>query len=396
VGRRLTDRTPTITEQSNSIESAISAELRAESRTTAKAFVKVFAKVMSAVAMLSHKLVEHVARQLFVATAQDKDNNFLGSTINPLTAWSELVGVTRMDATAARLTVTVKAQQIGATLPSGQQLINTRTGVIYVPISNTVLSASDTLVDIIAISDRSGGDGSGLVGNMEVGETLDFANPLSAVQRTATVSSILETAVEAETSDSLRQRTATRYTQRPAGGSLADYRIWSREVATVDGAFPYTGLPGVVDLYISTNTDDRIPSQSVLDAVLASVQYDVSGLASRRPLHAFVNVLPVTVVDLTVTVNGLESQDESGLQTAINDALDQYFATLKPYIEGLDVAPRYDTASLVEISAIINTVCKARDSSFFNASLTDSATNTALLEYVLNTGQVATATVIYV
>lgn len=386
-------QTPTTQELSASIVGAIEAQIGQSVPLLPKAFIRVLAKVLAATFITLYKYIGFIGLQLFVRTASGSPTVINGKTITPLIEWGRLIGLgDPLKATAAELTIDVTVENQTGSLPSGSQLLGETNGVTYLTIGAVLLNAPTVSVLVRASADPNGSGGVGEIGNLDPGAVLNFANPLPNVARATVVTAQTVTGADAETIDSYRQRVIDRFQRRPQGGAYADYAIWGEEVAGIANVYPYTGQPGEVDVYVESATEvDGIPTQAQLDAVFDSIELDQSGLASRRPANAFVNVLPISRTSFDVTVTGVTGNDLATLQADITAAVEGYFLQSEPFIVGLNTPPRRDQLSNVELLGVVNDIVKAADGQFSNAAFTLTGQSGNLGTYTLGEGEKAKA-----
>lgn len=386
-------QTPTTQELSATIVGQIEAQIGQTVPLLPKAFIRVLAKVLAATFITLYKYIGFIGLQLFVRTASGSPTVINGKTITPLIEWGRLIGIgDPLKPTAAELTIDVTVENPTGSLPSGSQLLGQTNGVTYLTIGAVLLNAPAVSVTVRAAADPNGSGGVGQIGNLDPGAILNFANPLPNVARETTVINQVVTGADAETIDSYRQRVTDRFQRRPQGGAYADYAIWGEEVAGIASVYPYTGQPGEVDIFVESATEvDGIPTQAQLDAVFDSIEVDQSGLASRRPANAFVNVRPVTRSSFDVTITGLQGNDLATLQAGITAGVEGYFTQAEPYIVGLNVPPRKDRLSAIEITGVINDIVKAADGTFSGVSFNAMGGATILQVYSLGQGEKAKA-----
>lgn len=384
--------TPTTQEISDNIVAQMAAQLGQSIPLLPKSFIRVLAKVMAGVFVILYKYGGFVALQQFVRTASANPTEFNGVTVVPLVEWGRQIGVgDPIAATRAELLIDITVTNQTGTLPSGSQLVNAANGVTYITIGAVALNAATVQATIRAVADQAGGDGSGEQGNLAPGAIVSFANPLANVNRNATVVSQSVTGADAESTEAYRQRVLDRFQQRPQGGAYADYRAWSTEVAGIANAYPYTSnLPGQVDVYIESATQpDGIPTGAQLDAVADSIEFDQSGLASRRPANAFVNVLPITRSSFEVLVEGLIVTNQAAVEAQITAAVQEYFLQREPFIDGLSVLPRLDRITRSAVGGVVDDIVNANGGVFVDVVV--SKASIAFDLYALNQGEKAKA-----
>jgi uncharacterized phage protein gp47/JayE len=366
-----------------------------------KAFNRVLAKALAGVFVLLYKYVGFTALQMFVQTASSKDTEVNGRTVNPLRFWQELSGVEpRGSATNAELSVTVAVTNQTGVLSSGSQLVSAATGVTYITLADVLLNAATVLVSVRAVADQSNNGGRGTIGNLDAGDPLSFANPLPNVARDAVVSSQIITAANEENVEVFRRRILDWFQKRPQGGAYADYEEWAESTDGIISAYPYTGLPGQVNLYseatvASSGNADGIPTTAQLTAVLASVTVNEAGLASRRNVNTFVNSLPILRTAFAVTVVGVAgvsnlAQVRGDITTAVVD----YFRSTAPFIPGLTLPPRNDQITRTRVSAIVEDIVTAANGTFTSSTFELSGDPGALEVYALNEGEKAKASAV--
>ena len=386
-------QTPTTQELSATIVGQIEAQIGQTVPLLPKAFIRVLAKVLAATFITLYKYVGFIGLQLFVRTASGSPTVINGKTITPLIEWGRLIGIgDPLKATAAELTIDVTVENQTGNLPSGSQLLGEINGVTYLTIGAVLLNAPVVSVSVRAAADPNGSGGVGEIGNLDPGAVLNFANPLANVARATVVTAQTVTGADAETIDSYRQRVIDRFQRRPQGGAYADYAIWGEEAAGIANAYPYTGQPGEVDVYVESATEtDGIPTQAQLDAVFNSIELDQTGLASRRPANAFVNVLPISRTGFDVKVVGLQADNLAEVQADITAAAGGYFIQAEPFITGLNVPPRLDRLSDVELLGVVNDIVKAAGGIFTDATFSLEGQPTPLGAYTLGEGEKAKA-----
>lgn len=332
-----------------------------------KAALRVLAKVIAGVFILLYKYCGFIFLQLFVAYASDQPTTVNGTILSPLIEWGRLIGVgDPQPATQAQLSVSVLVQNQTGSLPAFSSLLRSSTGVIYQTVAAVPLNAPTVTVTVRATSDQKGGDGSGSLGNLNAGDVLDFSSPLPSIGSKATVLAQLVTGADAEATETYRARVISRFQSQPQGGAYADYREWAENVLGIINVYPYAGQPGEVNVYceadtVSSGSPDGIPTLAQLTAVAASIELDVGGVASRRPVNAAVNVLPITRTAFDVQVLSL-IPSTSALTDSIKAAVDEYCRTLEPYIVGLSVLPRKDRITQAAIASVVNDVASSAGS----------------------------------
>jgi hypothetical protein len=330
-----------------------------------KAFTRVLSKALGGVHVLLYKYAGFLGLQQYVEHATMEPVTILGKVVRPLVELGKQVGVGEpLDATRAEVLVRVTVQLQTGALPSGSQLLHPASGVLYLTTVGVALDAPTVEVTARASSDQAGGGGEGAIGNLLAGDVLSFANPLPNVGRTAVVLSQSVTGSEAESVPAYRARITRRYQQKPQGGAYADYQLWGAEEPGVLNIYPYRGAPGEVDVYVeateaSSGSPDGIPTPAQLAQVLALIEQDDAGLASRRPANAAVNVLPIRRLAFDVVATGLDAPDAIAAEAAIEDAVDEYLRSREPFIVGISPLPRVDRVTQPAVAGVIDDAVSA-------------------------------------
>jgi uncharacterized phage protein gp47/JayE len=360
-----------------------------------KAFIRVLAKVLAGVFIILYKYGGFTFLQMFVSTASTKATLINGKTVVPLIEWGRLIGIgDPIAATQAELNVEITVETQMGVLPSGTQLTSAL-GVTYITIGAISLDASTKQVLVRAVADQAGGGGAGSIGNLGVGAIISFANPLANVARDTTVLAQVVTGSDAENIEAYRQRVVDRFQKRPQGGAYADYEQWGEDTAGILNCYPYTSTnPGQVDIYVeatpeSSGNPDGIPTLAQLEAVLASIELDQSGLATRRPANALANTFAITRTGFDVNVTGLIVGDLAQVKASIEAALTDYFLAKEPFITGLSVPPRNDRITKASALAVIDDVVSASGGIFTNAFIYFEGTATLVDLYALGKGEKA-------
>lgn len=364
------------------------------------AFNRVIAKVLAGTTVLLFQYGDWISLQHFVRFASAKLVTVGSRTYVPLFEWGEMVGIgLPVPATQAELELTVNGHTGGGSLPAGTPFQGVTNGVTYISLSTTVINAPTVTVRVRAQADQAGGDGSGVVGNLVIGDPVSFVNPPAFVTRDTVVESVLVTAAEQEDTELYRQRIIDFFQKRPEGGALLDYRIWAVEVAGIVSAYPYTGIPaGTVRVFAeatvaSSGSADGIPTQAQLEAVKDSIELDEEGLASRRPVGVLTAVQAIARQAFTVTVTALSvSADQlADVQADITAEITKYFLDREPFIPGVSALPRKDAITKSALVGRVQDIVEAAGGSFGTVNFDSGGGN--LIKFTLGVGQKAKATV---
>lgn len=392
--------TPTTQQINDNIVAQLEASLNQSIPLLPKSFLRVLAKALAGVFILLYKYAGFMFLQSFVRTASYAETEVNGSLVNPLLEWGRLIGIgDPTAATQAELLIDITVENQTGSLPAGTQLVGPSNGVTYITLTSVLLSSSTVQATVRAVSDQNDTGGAGTIGNLDPGATVSFANPLANVTRNATVVSQVVTGADAEDIEVYRQRIIDRFQKQPQGGAYADYELWGESVAGILNVYPYTSTcPGQVDLYVeateaSSGSPDGIPTTAQLQAVLDAVELDSSGLATRRPAGALVNAFPITRIAFVITVTSLDVADVAQTQTDITTAVQEYFSSRAPFIEGLTVPPRVDRITSSGVNGVIEDIVSSVGGLFGGAVVTQNGVTITV--YSLGFGEKAKATVVF-
>lgn len=386
--------TPSVDEINSNIIAQLESSMARTVPLLPRSFLRVLAKTLAAVVSVLYRYAGFIALQMFVSSASFKATVINGKTVVPLVEWGRLIGIgDPKTSTQAELTIQLTVQSQGGSLPVNSQLLNSATGVTYLTLSGVLLNSNTVEVGVRAVSDQTDTQGAGVQGNMEAGDKLSFVNPQASVAQVAVVVSQDVTGASAETEQAYRQRIVERFRRRPQGGAYSDYEQWGESVAGIVNVYPYTGdFPGQVDLYVEATEDssgspDGIPTNAQLTQVLAAVELDDNGLATRRPVGALVNAFPISRKEFNISIFGLVVSDAVTVQSQIDAAIAEYLLERSPYVIGLDSSFRKDRISASALGGLIDSIVTPAGGIFTRVTLTAGGVSTEV--YTLNQGEKA-------
>lgn len=344
-----------------------------------RAFNRVLSKALGGVYILLYKYCGFMFLQLFVETATNDETEINGKKIKPLEALGVMMGVgPPTAAVAAELEFTFyPILPTGAsTLASGTPILCDANGVIYTTVGDVAYGGggapvSET-VTIKASGDQQGGNGAGVVGNLDDDTVVSFVSPPANIDRDGIVSDTTVYGVDEEDLEVYKSRIFARFQTPPQGGAYADYSLWGETVAGIVNVYPYTGDPGQVNVYSEVSTDldaDGIPDAAKLAEVAAAIELDDASLASRRPANSYVNSLAITRTAHTVTVAGLTVDNETVAEAAITDAIEDWYLSREPYIAGWSVGVRKDQIYEASVAGVVNDVVSSLGGLFTGVEL---------------------------
>lgn len=341
---------PTLAEIQTNIENDLAARFGSPIPLLSKAVWRVLAAVLSGCWYILYTYATDAFKQRFIQTANIDYLKLLGS----------IVGIFQIPATTYQADITVVSTGYTGTLTSSTQFLRADTGVVYQVETNTDIVVGDNTVPILALE-------SGAIANLNIGQTLDFVAPLAGINSEVTIEAVTQFGDDAEATETYRQRVLLRYRLTPQGGASVDYVLWASESPNYLNSYPYAtiGAPGQVDLHLEVdNQTDGIPTTGQLTAVYdgyINIDPD-TGLQSRRPVTAEVNMLPITRRAEDIVVVAL-SPDTSEIRAAISAQLTTVLLTYEPYIEGVTLT-RNDFIKKSKLSGAVESVTDAFGATF--------------------------------
>ncbi len=307
-------------------------------------------------------------------------------------------GVNIKVAVSAVLTITLPGTN-GTIIPATNEFTGNSNGVRYSVDASATVTGGIATISVTA-------NQSGVIGNLNNGETLTISNQVAGAETVATVTATTTTGAEEEATESYRTRILDVIRAPGGGGNSADYRNWAQEVAGVARAYPYSGLPAALLLdsspaertvYVESTTDidsDGIPPQSLLDQVRDSITTDPSTGLSRQPLGLTDDTLFIEAIFRTsffVQITGLtvDASIEATVKAEIDTQLAAYFRGIAPFIDGVD-APidRKDLITDLTVSNVVQDVLLSTGGTAQSVAF-DILLGGSLPEYQLGQGETA-------
>jgi hypothetical protein len=389
---------PTTKEQAEQNLANIEARINQESPLADKAFNRVIA-IMEAMGFtsLAKFAAERVLQNLAI-TATGDDLDKLGAEH----------GVIRKEAESTVLTATLPGVDT-TIIPQTIDFIGDANGVRY--FLNSAAEIGDPVSGVAELTMTA--ETPGVVGNLQLGDTLSIGTQIAGAETVATVAvitgettAILNVGADREEDEAYRLRVLDEIRARCGGGNAADYRKWAQEVAGVARAYPYAGKP--VELLLESSPPDRtvyieadttidpdgIAPQSLLDEVRDTITTDPSTGLARQPLGLTDDTLFVESISRTaffVEIRNLSVSSDLVAKTKneISAALTAYFLVIKPFVDGLDsLVDRNDKITDVTVSNVVQDVAAANggtaNSVAFGLSLGES-----IPEYQLSPGELS-------
>ena len=330
---------PTLKQIYDDSISKIESEFGITIPTFGKNVFRSLSSVQAAKLKLYYLLLAKVQKNIFVDTAEPVA---MGGTL-------ERFGIVKLGrspfpAVAGEYTVTVTGT-IGATISAQTTFKSDDTssnpGYLFILDSDYTLTSSSDSITLRALT-------AGQISELAVSDTLTSTAPIANVNKVGTISAISTEPRDAESIEVYRQRAIEAYRLEPQGGAVTDYRLWASDAQGVANSYPYAvaGNDGVINLYVEATVADSVAGKGVPTASILSDVEDVVELdpdttlpineRGRRPLGVFqVNYLPITVVEVEITITGGSYTSEQ--ETAVTAALTEAINLIRPFIAGADI-----------------------------------------------------------
>jgi hypothetical protein len=324
----------------------------------AKAFLRVLAAAEAGLDIGHYKYAADAALQNLALTATGDGLDRIGNDNS----------TPRKQAVTAILTATLPATT-GTVIPLGTEFTSDDSGVRY----KTTAEAT-AVANIATLSIRS--METGTTGNLDNGSTLSISSQIAGASTVATVTATTTLGVDQETDADYRPRVLFAQRAVTGGSNATDHKIWAEAVTGVRRAFPYSGrpadegvsFPGDRTVYIECVTTidaDGIPPVDLLGDVRDAINYDPITGESRVILGLTDDTLfiePIIRTSIFVEIEDLdvEADKEAACKADISDALELYFRSIAPFVDGVDVVQeRCDTITNLTVSEIVQDVLRA-------------------------------------
>jgi uncharacterized phage protein gp47/JayE len=325
---------PTIQELRETLANDFKSKLNLLSNNLKK-FLDAFSIVESAKFKLLYLYLQDLQNNIFPDTADLEANGgtlerqgriYLNRNPRPATVGTFELSVTGESGSVLRSGLTFKSNE--NSLSPGQ---------LYVLDLEYTMTGTDDVIEV-----RSLGAGSEF--DLNIDDELTITEPVIGVNQLVTVSDVISQPQNGEDIEAYRQAILDAIQLEPQGGSKTDYRLWSSDAQGVKKVYPYVknGDAGTVQIYVEATDGDGVPSSGLLNEVEEVIEFDPDeskplNERGRRPIQATIEVLPVVLIPVTVTITGL-SQDTPSIRSAIQNNIELYLSSVRPYISGADLA----------------------------------------------------------
>jgi hypothetical protein len=273
------------------------------------------------------------------------------------------------------LNVTLPATT-GVQIPAGTNFVGDDNGILYFD-SSTVVSVAG--VATLQLTSRA----PGVIGNLAAAQTLTMSRNIAGAEQIATITSIETTGADAEETEDYRQRVLDKIRAPGGGGNAADFRNWAGSQEGVRRAYPYSGVafgdplfpggePPDRSVYIESTTaidSDGIAPPSLIADTRTTIITDPDTGLHRQPLgltNDTLYTLSIRRVEVFVEIRNATFLvgTEAAVKAEIDIAVTNYFLSLEPFIQGLDIdSGRNDLVTDLSISETVQDVLKSNSAS---------------------------------
>jgi len=378
---------PTITQLYNEILSDLEAEFSVTLPLVGRNFLRALAAVQAAKLKLYYLAIANLQKNIFVDTADPESR---GGTL-------ERFGRVKLNrnpfpAVAGEYIIEITGS-IGATISASSTFKSNdnsaNPGKLFVIDNDYTLVATTDYITVRALE-------AGLEAGLNFNDRITATAPIALVNSEGIVSAISIEPLAAETIEDYRAKVLESYRLETQGGAVGDYRIWSADAQGVKKVYPYTasGNVSTVNVYVEANIADSIDGKGTPSAGLITTVENVIELnpdatldideRGRRPMSTIVQVLPITPLDVDITINGYVGLTPA-IQTAIDDELAVQISKIRPFIPGADILD--DKNDILDINRIIGIIISVRPGSVFTSVdlVVDSA---PVVTYTFNNGDI--------
>lgn len=313
------------------------------------AFTKLLTFVLAMVAIPIYKRIDSAKKQSLALTADEPGLEEIGANYK----------VKREPAAQAELRVLIDVTSNG-NIPMTASF-KTDNDLYYFPKQTYAVETPEDYIVLVA-------EKAGTEYNLEHNDTLEMEYDLDGIGKTATVALVEVYGSDKEDLEGYRRHVLTEIGTVGGGGNNVDYRRWAEATPGVYRAFPYPGRPddpdsaepGEVSVFIEADTNDGIPSGTLLNTVKDNLQYDPDTGETRAPVTNTVDdlrVLSVEHVEFRFNISDLDV--DTGVlaeaQAKVETAVDEHLRSIKPYVVGIDREyERSDKVSSVSVSKIVS------------------------------------------
>lgn len=348
---------PTLTEINTAVIADIEARYGTPVSVVGKSFLRIWAGVISGTSYLMYIALGKVQKNIFVDTCDYETLVRFGRVKLGRNPFPATAGIYNVEVTGT----------IGAVIPVSSTFKSdddsANPGNLFIIDSTVTLVSTTQIIQLRCLS-------SGVETKLEVGDTLTATAPIALVNSQCVVDEEITAPLSAETEDEYRSKVLNAFRLEPQGGAGADYRLWSADVQEVKNSYPFaaagfTQVNLFIEAKIADSTDGKgTPSSDTLDDVETAIEDPTVDRPSRKPILSVVNYLPVTPLDVLITITdyvGLTAEIEATILATISEEMFK----IRPFVSSIDVLDNKN--DILSNHKIIGLILMAKPGSIFSS-----------------------------
>lgn len=348
---------PTLTEINTAVIADIEARYGTPVSMVGKSFLRIWAGVISGTSYLMYIALGKVQKNIFVDTCDYETLVRFGRVKLGRNPFPATAGIYNVEVTGT----------IGAVIPVSSTFKSdddsANPGNLFIIDSTVTLVSTTQIIQLRCLS-------SGVETKLEVGDTLTATAPIALVNSQCVVDEEITAPLSAETEDEYRSKVLNAFRLEPQGGAGADYRLWSADVQEVKNSYPFaaagfTQVNLFIEAKIADSTDGKgTPSSDTLDDVETAIEDPTVDRPSRKPILSVVNYLPVTPLDVLITITdyvGLTAEIEATILATISEEMFK----IRPFVSSIDVLDNKN--DILSNHKIIGLILIAKPGSIFSS-----------------------------
>jgi hypothetical protein len=320
---------PTLSELNTAIIADIEAKFGAPVSMVGKSFLRIWAGTMAGTSYLMYIALAKVQKNIFVDTCDYETLVRFGRVKLGRNPFPATAGIYNVEVTGT----------IGAVIPVSSTFKSdddsANPGNLFILDSAVTLVASTQIIQLRCLS-------SGVETKLDIGDTLTATAPIALVDSQCEVDEEITAPLSAESESEYRTKVLNAFRLEPQGGAGSDYRLWSADVQEVANSYPFaaegfTQVNLFIEAKLADSTDSKgTPSSDTLDDVQAAIEEPTVDRPSRKPILSVVNYLPVTPLDVVITITGFVG-DTPEIQDLIESAILEETKKIRPFVSSIDV-----------------------------------------------------------
>lgn len=272
---------PTLSDLIDRIRADLAYRILGTSNVLRRSFIGILAIVWGGACHLIYGYLAFIAKMVIPDTAIDEF----------LTRWASIKNVVAEEAVFEAGTATFAAAN-GLVIPQGA-LMQTADGTQYsVDADATAAGGLGCIPSVTALL-------AGAAGARSPGDVMTLLSPISGVTSAGTWTTTTTEGADEESQESVRSRMLLKFQDPPQGGSIADYKIWAREVSGVTRAWVFANYGDLWKVGLTFVRDNDGTGSAIIPSdpeVQAVTDYINDPAEQRRPVTAVLVCFKPTAV----------------------------------------------------------------------------------------------------